>query len=409
MNPNTVNPNSFCDNPLEELRKDALSMVTRCIECGSCYVDCAFGNYGDDPALCSRWVRESNDFIRGKIKHIDPDLYEANLQCTQCNRCHTSCPEGIYRRHGNMLMKHMTGNPLRHRINIHPYSNWHIKQTAIEKFVVPKWKKEEQDWYETLNQFKPADVLLYHGCYVYSQAPQCMKLEKMLAAAGVTFTAVGKLEYCCGNFAFFRGHSDMETIRPRLLEMVERISPDRIITLCGHCYNSMSDLVSQLDEGKRPRVIHAVEELLDLNINRSIEFAHLGRSYSIHDSCNFRQLHDDHSPLRSFLRRIGSIHELSSHGSNSKCCGDVSRYFAPDHIERDNRKSKVREFISSGSDNMVLVCAGCSESLGSKDILKTVELMDVAYEAFATARSEELERASKKIPTENMTPLFEEE
>jgi len=385
-------------------------MVDKCIECGSCYIDCAFGNYSDDSEKCRQWIRESNDFLLGNIKSISQDLKEANLKCAQCNRCYESCPEDIYRRHGNMMMKHMTGNPIYNRVNIHPYSNWRIKQIAIEKLIVPKWNQQEQDWYKNLNDLKPAEILLYHGCYVYLQAAQCIKLEKMLTSAGISFVSLGKLEYCCGSFGFYRGHNDMDKIKPGLLDAVRKVNPKRILTNCGHCYNAMCDLVTQLDNQSNPEVKHAAEELLDLNIARRLEFAHIGGYYSIHDSCNFRALHDEHGPLRSFLRRVGSIHEMISHGKNGKCCGDVSRYYNPKHIEQDNRKVKVREFVSSGADEMVTVCAGCYEHFHNNPHLKAVDFIDIAYKAFATARAEDIAKEEAlKVKWENMAPIIEGE
>ena len=131
MDPIIENPEIFIENPEDGLKRDAQAMVDQCIECGSCYVDCAFGNYGTDVEQAKAWIRESNDFIRGRIKTLSPELVDANLKCAECNRCHVNCPEQIYRRHGNMLMKHKMGNPLRHRLNIHPYSNWRVKQPLI--------------------------------------------------------------------------------------------------------------------------------------------------------------------------------------------------------------------------------------------------------------------------------------
>ncbi len=410
MNRQTENPDTFREGPVDALRDDALEMVGKCIECGSCYIDCAFDNYSDDADLCKKWIRESNDYLLGNISEISPELTAANLRCAQCNRCFLSCPENIYRRHGNMFMKHMTGNPLRSRINIHPYSNWRVKQPAIEKFVLPKWKETERKWYDGLNEYKHVETLLYHGCYVYLQAAQCLKLEQMLEAAGVTYTTFGNLEYCCGTFGFYRGHNDMETIKPRLIDMVQRVGPERIITNCGHCYNAMSDLVMNIEEGSRPVVRHPAEELLDLNVAGRLEFAHLGATYTIHDACNFRDLHDPHGPLRNFLRRIGGIHELLSHGVYSQCCGDVSRYFDPEHIDENNRKVKVREFISSGADNLITVCAGCYEHFHNKPILKSLDLIDVAYEAYAVARAQDSAmEGSPRIQWENMAPIIEEE
>ncbi len=409
MNPNTENPDTFSSQPLQSLKQDALAMVQKCIECGSCYVDCAFNNYGDDPEKCQQLIRESNDFLQGKSQKISKELIEANFKCAECNRCHNSCPEGIYRRHGNMMMKHMVGNPLHLRLNIHPYSNVTVKQPAIEQFVVSKWKQEEKDWYSSLNNLKPAEVLLYHGCYVYLQANQCIKLEKMLKAAGITYTAVGKLEYCCGCFAFYRGHDDSKSINPRLMEMVKKVKPKRIITNCGHCFNSMSDLTRNLEGYKPPKVRHASEELLDLNIKRKLEFAHLGETYTIHDSCNFRTLHSDQGALRKMLKRIGAIHEMLSHGTKSRCCGDVSKYYDSEHINKVNRKIKIREFVSSGADKMVTVCAGCYENYYTNPQLHTVDLIDIMYEAFAVARAEDINKESKKnIQWENMAPLIKE-
>ncbi len=407
MNPAIENPDTFISDPVKGLQQDALAMVEKCIECGSCYIDCAFSNYGNDREQCKKWIRESNDFLRGKIKKISPELTDANLKCAECNRCFNSCPEGIYRRHGNMMMKHMTGNPLKHKINIHPYSNWKLKQPGIEKFIVSKWPKPQKDWYHNkLNVLKSSEVLLYHGCYTYLQPQQCMRLEEMLSAAGVKFTTVGKLEYCCGSFGFYRGHNDMASIKPRLLDMAKTVKPTRIITNCGHCYNSMIDLVGILDD--RPQVRHAAEELLELSISQRLDFAHLGHTYTIHDSCNFRQLHDDHGPLRSFMRRIGFVHEMLSHGKNSKCCGDVSRYYAPKHVDADNRKVKIREFVSSGAENMVTVCAGCYEHFYLNPQLKTVDLIDMAYESFAAARAEDIEKEeAQRIKWLNMAPVME--
>jgi Fe-S oxidoreductase len=400
----------MAEDPLESLRRDALAMVEKCIECGSCYIDCAFNNYGDDAARCQQWIRESNDYLLRKEKKLPPELYDANFKCAECNRCFNSCPERIYRRHGNMMMKHMAGNPLRHRLNIHPYSNWKVKQPAIEKIVVSRWEERERNWYEKgLNRMEKADVLLYHGCYVYLQAAQCIRLEEMLASAGVSYTSVGKLEYCCGTFAFYRGHSDMGSIKPRLLEMVERVQPKRIITNCGHCLNAMSDLAGHMD-GEEIPVLHSAEELLSLVVAGKIDFSHMGETYTIHDSCNFRSLHDSHGPLRKLLRRFGNIHEMLHHGRKGKCCGDVSRYYAPDHILADNRKVKIREFVGSGADRMITVCAGCFEHFHNNPRLKTIDLIDVAYRSFAAAKAEDAaEPAAAPIKWENMAPIIEEE
>ena len=412
MNPITENPDTFHPNALDELKKDALHMVARCIECGSCYVDCAFGNYGDDPAECQAMIRESNDFLLGKIDTVSDRLKDATLKCAECNRCFSSCPEGIYRRHGNMMMKHMLGNPLAKRLNIHPFSNWRVKQPAIEKTVIPKWPAREQDWYRnTLNRLQEADVLLYHGCYVYLQAAQILRLEEMLDAAGVSWVSVGKLEYCCGSFGFYRGHSDMEKIRPRFFEMMEVVKPKRILTNCGHCFNAMSDLVRNLDwpEEKLPPVRHAAEELLDLATEGKLDFAHIGETYTVHDACNFRSLHDGNSALRRLIRRIGSIHEMLSHGKGSKCCGDVSRYYAPGHIDADNRKVKTREFVSSGCDHMLTVCAGCFESFHGNPQLRVMDFIDLAYKAYAKAKAEDAELAQRNVGVlfENMSPVIE--
>lgn len=382
MNPKTENPDTMAEQPLRQLKRDALAMVGQCSECGVCYLRCAFKNYGDDPDRCKRWVRESNALLLGRRRGISPELIEATFKCAECNRCFHLCPMGVYRRHGNMMMKHLIGNPLRHRINIHPYSNWRIKQPWIEKSTVSRWGAEEKDWYHhRLNTFEPAEVLLFHGCYLYSQAAQCLKLEKMLTAAGVSFTAVGKLNYCCGSFAFYRGHNAMKSIRPRLLEMIERVRPQRIITNCGHCFNAMSDLMRNWQDGQTP-VRHACEELLELAEAERLAFSNLGETYAIHDACNFRSLHDDDGALRKLLRRFGDIRELPSNGRKGKCCGDVSGYYASrgDHLEE-----KVREFVGCGAGRLVTVCAGCFEQFHDNPQLRTIDLIDIAHQAFAAA------------------------
>jgi len=411
VNSQTENPDTFSNDPLTDLKQDALNMVGNCIECGSCYIDCAFSNYGDDPEQCRQWIRQSNDFLSGKIKTVDRGLVEANFRCAECNRCHHSCPESIYRRHGNMMMKHMIANPMKHRVNIHPYSNYQVKQAAIEKFVLSKWKEEEKQWYfERLNEFKQADVLLYHGCYVYLQAAQCMKLEKMLGAAGVSYVSVGKLEYCCGTFGFYRGHSDMDKIKPGLVEMVDRVRPKRIISNCGHCLNAMLDLINNSESSSRPDIRHCAEELLELSIEKKLDLAYLETTFAIHDSCNLRSLHDQQGPLRKLIRRVGMIHEMMSHGKSSRCCGDVSRYYDKKHIDEINRQVKVREFVSSGADEMITACAGCYENYHTNPQLHTVDLIDVIYRAFAKARAEdmELERENSNICWENMCPIGSE-
>ena len=95
MNQRTENPNTFRDAPVEGLREDALAMVAQCIECGSCYVDCAFGNYPESTDTCKEWIRESNDFILGKRKDVGKGLKDANLKCAECNRV----PRNLSRRH----------------------------------------------------------------------------------------------------------------------------------------------------------------------------------------------------------------------------------------------------------------------------------------------------------------------
>lgn len=390
MNPHTENPDIFADQPVEALRQDALAMVEQCSGCGLCYLRCAFANYGDDPAVCRQWVRESNDYLLGRIDSLNPELTEATFRCAQCNRCRVQCPKGTYRRHGNLMIKHLVGNRLRHRLNIHPHSHWQFKQPALDLFSVSKWKTAERDWYRhRLNNIRPAEVLLYHGCYVYSQAAQCLKLEEMLTAAGVTFTTVGKLKYCCGSFAFYRGHNAMARIKPRLISLVENIAPQRILTNCGHCFNAMSDLAEHLPRGRRPAVRHAAEELLDLHLAGRLPLARLGEAYAIHDACNLRSLHADTSPLRALLRRLGEIRELLLHGAAGGCCGDVIRYSEYQRIAEKNLRNKVSEFQASGAGQLVTVCAGCHETLQAATSLPLTDLIDLVHQAFTRSRDRE--------------------
>ena len=409
MNYQTENPDTFSDDALAELKLDALAMVDKCIECGSCYVDCAFFNYGDDPIHCQALIRESNDFIRGKSKTISEELTKANLSCAECNQCYESCPEAIYRRHGNMYMKHLTKNPLSLQLNIHPFSNYKIKQPAIETFSVSKWPADEQAWYHQLNSLESAEVLLYHGCYVYSQARQCLRLEAMLTAAGVSFTAVGKLEYCCGCFGFYRGQDDMAKIKPNLVRMLEKVKPRRILTNCGHCYNSMVELVHYCQPESPIAVGHAADELLALNLKGKLDLDYLDETFAVHDSCNLRHLHDPQGPLRRLLRQVGVLHELKSHGRHSRCCGDVSHYYDPKHFDEVNRRIKVSEFVASGAENLVTVCAGCYENYHNKSELKTIDMIDVIYKAFAGARLETDGITDRKVPQkwQNMVPVEE--
>ncbi|MDF1555760.1 MAG: (Fe-S)-binding protein, partial [Deferrisomatales bacterium] len=246
--------------------------------------------------------------------------------------------------------------------------------------------------------------------YAYLQAAQCLKLEALLDAAGVSYVSFGKLEYCCGTFGFYRGRDDMADIKRRLVDMVEAVQPKRILTNCGHCFNAMADLVTTLPGDGAPVVRHAAQEFLELIVAGRLDVAHLERTFAVHDSCNFRELHDSHGPLRSLLRRMGTVHEMLSHGRGGKCCGDVSRYYAPGHIDADNRAGKVREFVSSGADQMVMVCAGCYEHFHAAPQLRAVDLIDLVYEGYGRARLEDLAaKPQVRHHWENMSPVLDEE
>ena len=69
----------------------------------------------------------------------------------------------------------------------------------------------------------------------------------------------------------------------------------------------------------------------------------------------------------------------------------------------------MSEFVASGAENLVTVCAGCYENYHNKPELKTIDMIDVIYKAFAGARLETDAVSDRKAPQkwQNMVPVEE--
>ncbi|WNY27941.1 EtfAB:quinone oxidoreductase [Methanimicrococcus stummii] len=342
---------------------DLIQVYTdKCTLCGLCVDVCpSYDTVDVIPSLC--------DYIEsgGKAEEDKPLEYDIRL-CYTCNVCTVTCPE-------DLGIRKLISASREKRTGIHGATE---EQGLVDPFSDNNLYTKIGEWEEPVafqNEGKKSKVVYFPGC-----AASCMNkvvgksTVKALEAAGVDYSVMSGIDYCCGSVSAGAGNTKpLEKLGQRNIDEINARGSDILITTCPGCYRAFKLLYPQRFENLNFEVLQSSEyfaRLLKegkLNFKRDMgEYFGIGEKLNIfyQDPCHLTRAAGIYEEPRRVLSAIPGAKLVNPTPENSVCCGfggGVRTSFPKKSV---SQAAGVHKYAKSlGSDIIITNCGGCMKNI----------------------------------------------
>ncbi len=372
-------PNEFTQLPAE-LSK--FWDLTLCIKCSICYSACpaAIDEKFLGPASLTanyRFIADPRDQgCPGRLKPMADNIW----LCTQCNSCTLFCPKlvgcanAIVDEH-SLLVE--AGNLPKTVIDV---------LERVYKYHNPMGthQSKRMDWAKDLNvktypETTKADVLFFVCCSdVYDLRNQevARNMVQVFNQLGVNFATLGSEEWCCGDHMLRLGEKGLfEELAMHNIDMLKKLSAEKIVTLSPHCYNTFKNDKPYSDE--KLNVQHYTQFLADaLKQGKIKPTKPVKRKVAYHDPCFLGKRNDVYDAPRQVLKAIPGLElvEMKRNKQSSFCCGGGAGRVWTEDAQPEKRPcvNRIREALDLGVDTVAVACPFCVTTL--EDAVKVLDI-----------------------------------
>ncbi len=368
--------------------------IMACIMCGFCRAGC--------PVYAETSLESTN--ARGRVilayhlltGRLEPSaaLSERFYKCTTCLNCKATCPAGV--------MVSGIVEAARKRLveagflpEIHNTLMKNLKATG-NPFGEPKEKRTDVFPSTFKPRTGPVDALLFVGCVSsYQDINIVPNIMKVLDQAGVSYTALGNEEYCCGYISYLVGTEEFKEAAGKNLEAFSKIEPKQIMTTCAGCYKTFKELYPQYVSLKTP-VVHAIHYLNELIQTGKVKFKDGSpMRVAYHDPCDLGRHLNIFEPPRDLIKKIPGVTlvEFKNNRLLAKCCGGGGGLKAFDtSLSGEIAYKRMMEALEVGAEVVVSACPSCKSNLNlaaarlrkeKKGRIKVMDITELVAEALA--------------------------
>lgn len=357
-----------------------------CLWCGRCHEVCPAAQTGKALSPKKIMVTLAESLKEGRMEDAcvgkESITASAVFACTTCAACMEVCPvsvnqpKTIMRLRQNLLMEQSEIPGTMGQANKslearrHPFFGTAFGPADWRKGIETPIFKQGQTEY-----------LLWIGCAAtYEERSQkiARAMVGILLKAGVSF-GILKDPRCTGDPAKQMGNEFLfrEFAKDNIEELAS-LGVKKIITLCPHCFNSLSRHYPPLG-GNFDVIPHSVF-LKKLIEERKIEIKKREQSICFHDPCYLGRRNHVYSAPREVLSGAGKCVEMPGNRTGSFCCGGGGgNYWAEEEGTRIN-KTRAKEAFETSTDIIATACPFCLLMLtdGLKGLSEQEKVFDIA-------------------------------
>ncbi len=225
---------------------------------------------------------------------------------------------------------------------------------------------------------------------------------KLLQRAGVDFAILGPAELCTGDPARRSGNEYLfQMLAGQNVETLNTMGVTKIVTICPHCFNTMSNEYPQL--GGHYQVVHHSEliEWLIESGRLDLQGASLDERVVYHDSCYLGRHNDIYQAPRRVIGSLKGIDivEAPRNGTRGMCCGaGGARMWMEENTGKKVNTERSRELLATGASRVATACPYCIVMID--DGVKEHGRDDVLVQDISVHLLEAVERAEREREAE---------
>ncbi len=342
---------------------DLIQLYTdKCSMCGLCIDVCPSYDTVDIIPSLSGYIESG-----GKSEEGRPLEYDIRL-CYTCNVCTVACPEDLGIRKlvsASREKKTKIRGATEEQGLVDPFSGNNIYKKIGE------WEKPV----EFKNEGRKSDVVYFPGC-----AASCMNkvvgksTVRALNAAGVDYSVMSGVEYCCGSVSAGAGNTvPLEKLGQKNIDEINARGSKTLITTCPGCYRAFKLLYPQKFENLDFEVLQTAEYFARLAEEGKLNFKrdmgrYLGNGGKLRifyqDPCHLTRALGIYEEPRRVLSAVLGAELVNPTPDGSICCGfggGVRTSFPKKSVDQ---AADVHTYAKSlGSDIIITNCGGCMKNI----------------------------------------------
>jgi glycolate oxidase len=216
---------------------------------------------------------------------------------------------------------------------------------------------------------KGPEVLLFGGCVgSYQDINMIPNLMTILDKAGITYTALGQEEDCCGYLSYLIGaEGDFKTCVASNTKKFVDMGVKEIVTSCPGCFRTLSKLYPAYGGKAEIKVHHVVTYLNDLLSKGKLPLKGNGSvTIAYHDPCDLGRHMQVFEEPRNILKQIPGVqlNEFKMNRLLAKCCGSGGGVKGFDNqLSQDIAYNRVLQALDVGAEVIVSACPSCKSNL----------------------------------------------
>jgi Fe-S oxidoreductase len=225
------------------------------------------------------------------------------------------------------------------------------------------YRKDRDAWFpedlkEKHGPSHKAKMAYFAGCTAsHVEQDIAMASVRLLDAAGVDFTYLGKKDNCCGTPMLVCGKWDVfeEVMRENIRNMKDA-GVDTVVTSCPAC-----DMKLGIDFNITTR--HYSEVVAEKIKSGEFKFPEkiADTTVTLHDSCHIARVSDVYEAPRQLIKAIPGVKlvEMEHNREKAHCCGSVLTLIKDPPVAADIGKSRIDEAVAAGADKLLALCPCC--------------------------------------------------
>jgi Fe-S oxidoreductase/FAD/FMN-containing dehydrogenase len=394
--------------PVNGFPADVAYYAYACAQCGYCVDTCTLyqGRGWESSSPRGKWSFVK-DVLEGRDS-FDQQMTDTFLLCTTCEKCDISCQLDLPIEPTWGLMR---GNLVQEK-GFATFPPFEIMGAALKgQRNIWGGLAEERDAWIT-DDVRPvikeqAKIGYFAGCTAaFVEQDIAQSATKLLTAAGVEFTTLGKDEMCCGIPMLVAGKWDLweESLRHNVAAMKAR-GVEEVVTSCPACWLVWQTYYPQWAEklgiDYEFKTRHYSELLTDKIADGTLQLTEVPQSFAehdpaagpvkvtFHDSCHIGRAGGVYEAPRDLIRAVPGVElvEMAHNKEDALCCGSVlTRIGEPEPTSNVLGGLRIAEAEATGAAALLALCPCCQFQLRvsadeNDSEMRVIDLARLAAEA----------------------------
>ena len=358
--------------PVRDIPADVAWYAYGCSQCGYCIDECdqfyGRGWESQSPRGKWYWLRE---YMEGR-EQWDQFMVDTILVCTTCELCNLRCSASLPIEPSWMKLRGLLIDEEK-KMTFPPFEMM-AASVRKEGDIWAAYRKDRDAWFpedlkEKHGPSHRANIAYFAGCTAsHVEHDIAMASVRLMDAAGVDFTYLGKKDNCCGTPMLVAGKWDVfEEIMRQNIQNMKDAGVDTVVTSCPAC-----DMM-----WRQTYPVWAEKLGIDYNITakhysevvtdriKSGEFAFPQKlkdtRVTLHDSCHIGRVSSVYDAPRDLIEAIPGVKlvEMEHNRERAHCCGSVLTLIKEPDIAADIGESRMNEAVATGADKLLALCPCC--------------------------------------------------